>query len=173
VLPQRRPSIEGYSNLPASISSRKRWDKLFAKLVQIDRRKVARIAPSLLGELGEMEAVPAIEDVELSKLWTVLGGLTGLQALQKNSAILVEMALYWQQWSPDVLVTTERLRSDARKLKWHLSRLEAASRTGKLRVTVPFYAPQALCIYYRMTRDLLGLYEASNRSMFALLRKVL
>lgn len=172
-MPQRNIPIEGRSHLPTSSSSRKRWDKLFAKLVRIDRRKIARVAPSLLGELGETETVPAIEDAELSRLWAALGGLTGLQALQYNSAILVEMALYWQEWYPDVLVTTERLRSDARKLKWHLSRLEAASRTGKLRVTVPFYAPRALSVYYGMTRDLLGLYEASNHSMFASLQKVL
>jgi hypothetical protein len=170
-VPQR--SIEGCSHLSTSNSSRKRWDKLFAKLVRIDRRKVAQIAPSLLGERGETETIPAIEDAELSKLWAALGGLTGLQALQKNSAILVEMALYWQEWYPDVLVTTERLRSDARQLNWHLSRLEAASRTKKLRVTIPFYVPRALSVYYRMTRDLLDLYQVSNSSMFASLRKVL
>ena len=158
---------------PAFDRSRKKWEKLFAQLASIDRREIARIAPSLLRELGEAEPAPVIEDNDLSKLWTAVGGLRGLRALQKNGDILIELVLYLQEWNPQVLVITERLRLEARELTWHLTRLEAASNTGKLEITVPFYAPRAFCVYYAMTRHVLGLYEVSNRSMFASLRKVL
>ena len=172
-MPHRRPSIEVRVHPPAFDRSRKKWERLFAQLACIDRREIARIAPSLLGELSETEPVPVIEDDDVSRLWNAVGGLRGLRALQKNGDILIELAVYWQEWNPEVLMITERLRLDARKLKWHISRLEAASKTGKLGVTVPFYAPRVVSVYCAMIPHILGLYEASDRSMFASLRKVL
>jgi hypothetical protein len=158
---------------PTSDSSRKRWESLLSQLIWIDRDEIGLITPRLLDEPSEAEPVPVIEEDELSKLWAALGGLRGLLALQKNSDVLIELALYWQQWHPEVLVITERLRSDAQKLEWYVSRLQVASRTGKLGVTVPYYAPRAVSLYYGMTHHVLCLYSGTNRSMFAALRRVL
>ena len=71
------------------------------------------------------------------------------------------------------LVIAERLRLDARELKWHVERLKGAAQKGNLQVSFAFYAQRAVVSYYRMTRRVLSLYEAGNFSMLADLQKAL
>jgi hypothetical protein len=118
-------------------------------------------------------AGPAIESGQLSKLWAALDGLRGLTAMQNNGDVMVALALYWQLSHPETRSTTERLRSDARRLRWHVARLRAASNTGKLDLSVPYYAPQAVDLYYGMAASVLELYAARNTSMLAALKKAL
>jgi hypothetical protein len=99
--------------------------------------------------------------------------LDGLEVLETNSEVLIDLAFYVQQWHPEALVIAERLRLDARELKWHVARLKGAARTGNLEISFPFYAQRAAVTYYLMTRRVLGLYEAGNFSMLADLQKAL
>jgi len=71
------------------------------------------------------------------------------------------------------MIIAERVRLDARELKWHIERLKAAAQKGNLQISFPFYAQRAVVSYYRMTRQVLSLYEASNFSMLADLQKAL
>jgi hypothetical protein len=71
------------------------------------------------------------------------------------------------------LPIAERLRLDARELKWHVTRLRGAAQKGNLQVSFPFYAQRAVATYYLMTRRVLDLYEASNFSMLADLQRAL
>ena len=50
------------------------------------------------------------------QLWRLIGGLEGLEVLEKNSEVLIDLAFYLQQWYPEALVIAERLRLDAREL---------------------------------------------------------
>jgi hypothetical protein len=70
-------------------------------------------------------------------------------------------------------VIAERLRLDARELKWHVARLKGAAQTGNLQISFPFYAQRAVVTYYFMTRRLLDLYQAVNFSMLAKLQEAL
>jgi hypothetical protein len=99
--------------------------------------------------------------------------LDGLEVLETNSEVLIDLAFYVQQWHPEALVIAERLRLDARELKWHVARLKGAARTGNLEISFPFYAQRAVATYYLMTRRVLDLYEAGNFSMLADLQKTL
>jgi hypothetical protein len=47
----------------------------------------------------------------------LIGGLQGLEVLEKNSDVLIELAFYLQQSYPEAIVIAERLRLDARELK--------------------------------------------------------
>ena len=86
--------------------------------------------------------------MEPEEIWRLLGGLKGLEALEKNSEMLIDLAFYVQQWYPEALAIAERLRLDARELKWHVARLKAAAQTGDLQVSFPFYAQRAVVTYY-------------------------
>ncbi len=93
--------------------------------------------------------------------------------LETNSEVLVDLAAYLQQWYPEALVIAERLRQDAREIKWHLARLKGAENAGNLQVSFPFYAQRAVVTYYRMTQRLLALYQAGNLGMLMDLQKAL
>ena len=148
-------------------SSPANWEDLFAKLTWIDRNNIAEVALNLVDESGQPKAADDAGSMEPSQIWKLIGGLEGLEILERNSDVLIDLAFYVQQWYPEALAIAERLRLDARELKWHVARLKGAAQKGNLQVSFPFYAQRAVVSYYRMTRRLLTLYEAGNFSMLA------
>jgi hypothetical protein len=166
-------SVAGYYYSRAHQSSQVSWEELFGKLTWIDRNNIAQVALDLVDESGQPRQAVDVEGLEPSQIWKLIGGLDGLEVLETNSEVLIDLAFYVQQWYPEALVIAERLRLDARELKWHVARLKGAARTGNLEVSFPFYAQRAVVTYYLMTRRVLDLYEAGNFSMLADLQKTL
>jgi hypothetical protein len=103
----------------------------------------------------------------------LIGGLRGLEILETNSEVLIDLAFYVQQWYPETLVIVEQLRLDNRELKWFVARLKGAERMGNLTISFPHYARRAVAVYYRMTRRVLVLYEMGNFSLLSDLQKAL
>jgi hypothetical protein len=60
----------------------------------------------------------------------LIGGLRGLEILETNSEVLIDLAFYVQQCYPEALVIAERLCLDNRELNWLVVRLKGADRTG-------------------------------------------
>jgi hypothetical protein len=149
------------------------WEQLLASLIWIDRNNIALVALDLVDESGRPKGSHEGATLEPAELWELVGGLEGLKILERNSEVLIELACYVQQWYPEALVVTERLRLDARELKWHVGRLKGAAQKGNLQISCPFYAQRAVVTYYLMTRRVLSLYEAGNFSMLADLQKAL
>jgi hypothetical protein len=154
-------------------SSAASWEELLAQLARIDRDNIAQVALDLVDESGRPRQSEDAASLEPYQLWRLVGGLKGLELLEANSEVLIDMAFYVQQLYPEAIVIAERLRVDARELKWHLNRLKGAAQKGNLQVSFPFYAQHAVATYYLMTRRVLNLYEAGNFSMLAELQKAL
>ena len=165
--------IAGYYYFQSRRTSPASWDELLAKLTWIDRNSIAEVALDLVDESGQPKVTDNAGSLDPSLLWKLTGGLKGLEALERNSEVLIDLAFYVQQWYPDAVVIAERLRLDARELKWHVDRLKGAAQKGNLQVSFPFYAQRAVVSYYRMTRRVLSLYEAGNFSMLTDLQKAL
>jgi hypothetical protein len=149
------------------------WDDLFARLSSTNKNSIAQVALELVDESGQRRVLGDGETFEPSDLWALIGGLEGLEVLEKNSEVLIELAFYVQQWHPGAVVIAERLRMDAQELKWHVTRLRGAAKTGNLQVSFPFYAQRAVVAYYLMTRRVLSLYEAGRFAMLADLQRAL
>jgi hypothetical protein len=164
-------AIAGYYYSRRPRSTQTSWEELLAKLTWIDRNNLAQVALDLIDESGRPREDAA--NLEPSQLWKLVGGLEGLEVLEKNSAVLIDLAFYLQQWYPEAVVIAERLRLDARELGWHVARLKGAAQKGNLQVSFPFYAQRAVATYYLMTQRLLSLYEAGNFSMLADLQRAL
>jgi hypothetical protein len=165
--------IAGYYYFQSRRSSPASWEELLAKLTWIDRNNIAAVALDLVDESGQPKVAEDAGSLDPSQVWTLTGGLKGLEALEKNSEVLIDLAFYVQQWYPEAVVIAERLRLDARELKWHVDRLKGAAQKGNLQVSFAFYAQRAVVTYYRMTRRVLSLYEAGNFTMLAELHKAL
>jgi hypothetical protein len=166
-------SIAAYYYRRGRRSSQASWEELLAKLARIDRDNIAQVALDLVDESGRPRQSEDAATLEPCQLWRLIGGLEGLELLEANSEVLINMAFYVQQWYPEAIVIAERLRLDARELKWHVTRLKGAAQKGNLQVSFPFYAQHAVATYYLMTRRVLGLYEAGNFCMLAELQKAL
>jgi hypothetical protein len=166
-------SIVGYSYFRSHRSAPMSWEEIFAKLTWTDPNNIAQVALDLVDPSGHPKETADAASLEPWQLWRLIGGLEGLQVLERNSDVLIDLAFYVQQSYPEALVIAERLRLDARELKWHVARLKGAAQKGNLQVSFPFYAQRAVVTYYCMTRRVLELYEAGNFSMLADLQKAL
>jgi hypothetical protein len=167
-------SIEGPGYCPQQRQpSEAGWKDLFQNLTRIDRNKLARVALELVDESGKPREDSDTASLEPSQLWRLIGGLRGLEILEKNSEVLIDLVCYVQQWYPEALVIAERLRMDNREMHWLVARLKGADRMGNLKLSFPHYARRAVAVYYRMTRRVLDLYEMGNFSMLSDLQTAL
>jgi hypothetical protein len=165
--------IAGYYYWQNRQSSPASFENLFSQLKWIDRNNIAQVALDLVDPSGRPRVEEAAATMEPSQLWNLIGGLDGLEILEQNSEVLIALAFYVQQWYPEALPVAERLRLDARELKWHVARLQGAAQKGNLQISFPFYAQRAVVTYYVMTRRVLGLYEAANFSALSDLQRAL
>ena len=137
------------------------WEQLIGRLEWVDRNTIASIAQNAFADDGHQDAESPIE-LDGSTISSMLGGLAGLEILERNCAVLVDLAAYLQRWYPEALVIAEQLRLNARELEWHVARLKGAAQTGNLPTAFGDYAQRAVVIYYTMTRHVLELYTRTS-----------
>ena len=150
-----------------------KWDSLLKRLSFVDRGKIELIARDLIDESGQWRTDENESDFDPSQIWDLIGGLKGLEVLERNSAVLVDLAFYVQQWYPEALLVAEQLRLNAREMEWHIGRLKDAARLGRLETFFPDYAQRAIATYYLMTRRVLTLYEQCHLPGLADLQRAL
>jgi hypothetical protein len=149
------------------------WDDLLKQLRWVDRDKLARIALDVIDESGGRSQTEGSFSLEPPEIWSLLGGLDGLEVLEHNCQVLVELAAYVQKWYPEALVVAEQLRLNAREIEWHVGRLKGAAQTGNIQSAFADYAQRAAAIYYLMTRHVLNLYEQASIPGLAELQRAL
>jgi Flp pilus assembly protein TadB len=166
-------AIAAYYYRRAQRSTQRNWEQLLKRLSAVDRSSIAEVALDIIDESGQQRMDENSANLEPAQLWKLVGGLEGLEVLEANCAVLVDLAFYVQQWYPEALVVAEQLRLSTREIEWHVGRLKSAQQTGKLESAFPMYAQPAVAKYYLMTRRVLALYEEGNLAMLADLRKAL
>jgi hypothetical protein len=149
------------------------WEALLNGLSHVDRDKLALIAIDLVNESSERRSDEDPLDLDSSEVWEMIGGLHGLEVLERNCPVLVNLAFYLQQWYPEALLVAEQLRSNAREIQWHVDRLRSAAKMGRLELHFADYAPRAVATYYAMTQRVLALYAQCDLSRLAELQRVL
>ena len=159
--------LSAYYIARARRSSRNAWMILMRRIRPIDRDKFTAVALDLLEERDPEQ------QLDPENIFDMIGGMNGMDALEQNCDVLIDLATYVQRWYPDALQLGEELRLNAREIKWHIGRLRAASQTGHLRDQFPNYAQRAVATYYLMTRSLLVLYEGVQLPEFAELQRAI
>ena len=137
-----------------------KWDELLERLVPIDHRSLERIAADSSTELDHTTSNVETSDPET--IWRLLGGMQGIEVMERNCEVLVDLVFYVQQWYPEALVIAEQLRLNAREVEWHIGRIRAAAKSGRPPAAAAEYLQQAAAIYYRMACEVLNLYEQAN-----------
>jgi hypothetical protein len=166
-------SIAAYYYLRSQNSSQKNWERLLKRLTALDRSSIAEVALDIIDESGQRRKDETSAVLQPQQIWKLIGGLEGIEALEANCAVLVDLAFYVQQWYPEALPVAEKLRLSAREIEWHVGRLKSAQQTGKLESAFTMYAQPAVATYYLMTRQVLALYEEGNLAMLSELRNAL
>jgi hypothetical protein len=138
------------------------WESLLSRLSTVDRDNLAFISNNLLNQSGPGRIDDNDSELNGVQIWSLIGGLEGLEVMERNCAVLVDLAFYVQQWHPEASVVAEQLRLNAREVAWHVGRLKGAAQTGKLEIFFADYGRPAITTYYLMTRRVLALYETYN-----------
>ena len=165
--------VTAYYARRASRTSAGGWNQLLGRLTMMDRDGVAQVALDYADELGNRRTDDSDAELESSRIWKLIGGLEGLEALESNSTVLVDLAFYVQQWYPEAVVLAEELRLNAREIQWHVERLRGAAKTGNLESSFAAYAQPAIAKYYLMTRQVLALYARGNMPMLTDLQRAI
>lgn len=149
------------------------WEDLLKRLKRVDRDSIATVALDVVNESGEPREEADGFALEPTDIWKLVGGLEGLEAMEHNCRVLVEIAAYLQRWYPEALVVAEQLRLNAREIEWHLGRLEGAVQTGNLQSSFADYAQRAVVTYYLMTQHVLELYDHADFPGYAQLQQAI
>jgi hypothetical protein len=157
----------------AQQASRGTWEELLDRLILVDREGIERIAMDTIDKYGNLRSDEHAKELDADEIWRLVGGLEGVAALQHNSRVLIDLAAYLHAWHPEALATAEELRLSAREIEWHVGRLLDAATTGNLEGWFAAYAQNAAATYYRMTRQVLSLYEKGNLRLLADLQRAL
>jgi hypothetical protein len=150
-----------------------KWEELLGRLSGVNRGNVAFIALSLVDEFGQRRGEENDTNLDEAQIWSMIGGMKGLEALERNCAVLVDLVFYVQQWYPEALAIAEQLRLNAREIEWHIGRLKNAAKLGRAEKAFPEHAEQVVVIYYTMTHRVLALYEEWNLPGLVELRRSL
>ena len=154
-------------------SSERDWENILSRLASVDRSSIAEVALDIIDKSGLQRRDADSASLDPTQIWNLVGGLKGLQVLEANCVVLIDLAFYVQQWYPEAVQVAEQLRLGAREISWHVGRLKGAQETGKLESSFAMYAQSAVATYYLMTQRVLDLYEQANVAMLAELRKAL
>jgi hypothetical protein len=165
-------AILAYYYRRARNSTQNDWDSLLNRLTRVDRSSIAEVALDVIDKSGQQRKDQGSAILEPPEIWKLLGGMEGIEALEANCAVLIDLAFYLQQQYPEALVVAEQLRLSAREIEWQAGRLRGAAETGKLAGAFPMYGQRTAAAYYLMTQ-LLDLYEQGDPPKLAALQKAL
>jgi hypothetical protein len=161
--------IGGYYSWRIRKSARTGWDDLLKRLLAIDHNGVDTVALDAIEPSGNRRTDGLARELEPDRIWQLLGGLEGVERLETNSRVLVDMAAYLQRSYPEGTAVAEELRLQARELEWHVGRLRMASEQGSLEFHIGTYAQNAAIAYYLMEQRLQTLCQRTNVPSFRLL----
>jgi hypothetical protein len=154
-------------------SAKTTWEDLLEKLISVDRKAIETVALDAIEPSGQRRTDERARALDFDQIWALLGGLDGVERLEKNSRVLIDMAAYLQRWYPEAVATAEELRLQARELEWQVGRLRSAAENDGLSFHFASYGQNAAVTYYLMGRRLLSLYEQSRLPMFVELQSAL
>ena len=93
-------AIAGYYYRRSRRTSRTSWEQLLGQLAYVDRNCVERIALDAIDESGQRRKDEAAMELEPDEIWQLIGGLKGVEAVERNSLVFIDMAFYLQRWYP-------------------------------------------------------------------------
>jgi hypothetical protein len=164
--------ILGYALLHSYISANRlarcNWDELVAQLHPIESEGIITVALNHLA--------PSKDQLTLQPetMWTLLGGLEGLQRMRENGRILIALASYVERWNFDEgVIIAERMRRDGLQLRRSVTRIMIETFLGMKQVRIPFYLHEAASAYYLMRQRLLVLYETNHAGLYPRLAETL
>src|SRR5258708_2532205 len=101
-------------------SSHRDWERLLKRLTFVDRGSIAEVALDIIDESGQQRRDEGSAALESSQIWKLVGGLEGLEVLEANCAVLIDLAFYVQQWYPEAQLASNTSRPSSPPTNFHI-----------------------------------------------------
>ena len=150
-----------------------KWEELMQRIVPVDRHAIELVALDAVEPSGEPRSEEHPRELGRQDIWKLLDGMEGINRIESNSRVLIEMAAYLQRWHPEAAEIAEELRLEASRLEWHVQRLRAAESNHCLDLHFHSYGQRAAVSYYLMLQRVLALYQHSQEALFGDVQRVL
>lgn len=147
------------------------WEVLMTRIVPIDEKAIERVALDAVDASGELNTEEHSRELGRKDIWKLLDGMDGINRIDNNARIIVEMAAYLERWHPEAAETAEALRLEARRLEWHVGRLRAAETNQCLDYHFHSYGQHVALSYYTMLKRVRTLAQQNRGTLFADLQK--
>lgn len=149
------------------------WEDLMQSIVPVDRHAIETVALDAVEPSGKPKSEEHPRELGRQDIWNLLGGMEGINRIESNARVLIEMAAYLERWHPEAAETAEELRLESRRLEWHVGRLRAAEQNQCLDLHFHSYGQCAAVSYYKMLNRVLSLYQQSQEALLGDVQKVL
>ena len=143
------------------------------RIVPVDRHAIELVALDAVEPSGELRPEEHPRELGRQDIWKLLDGMEGINRIESNSRVLIEIAAYLQRWHPEAAEIAEELRLEANRLEWHVQRLRAAESNHCLDLHFHSYGQRAAVSYYLMLQSVLALYQHSQEALFGDVQRVL
>jgi hypothetical protein len=149
------------------------WEELLARLTPLGRVGIKEVASDFL--VPDSRHVDPRNDLALQPedIWDLTGGLEGIEVMERNAKVLIDLAYYVQRWNGEAVTVAEQLRLDAIQISQQLRLLRKSLKKGRSEPHIPVYMQRATASYYLMTRRMLALCEASHSGLLPSLQQAL
>ena len=146
------------------------WDELLNQIRPLNISGVEGLAKDHLHPVKGAQL-----DIEPYKMWSMIGGIDGLETMNHNARIICELSAYAIRWNyVEAVIVTERIRREAAVVRKAVMR---ASRYGTIHPLMharsPFDVFEAATAYHLMRARLLALYETSHAGLYPRLLEAL
>lgn len=147
------------------------WEALMKRIVPVDEKAIERVALDAVDASGDPKTEEHPRELGRKDIWKLLGGMDGINRIDNNARVIVEMAAYLERWHPEASETAEELRLEARRLEWHVGRLRAAETNHCLDFHFHSYGQHAALSYYTMLKSVLALAQQNRGALFVDLQR--
>jgi hypothetical protein len=149
------------------------WEELLARLTPLGRVGIEEVATDFL--VPDSRRIDPRNDLALGPedIWDLIGGVEGIEAMERNAKVLIGLAGYLQRWNAEAVTVAEQLRLDVIEISRQLRLLKKLLKKGRSEPRVPVYMQRATAAYYLMTRRLMALCEASQSGLLPSLQQAL
>lgn len=149
------------------------WEQLLARLTPVGRVGIKEVSSDFLVPDSRHVGLRSELALRPEDIWDLTGGLEGIEVMERNAQVLLDLAYYVQRWNAEDVTVAEQLRLDARDISQQLRLLRKSLKKGRSEPRVPVYIQRATASYYLMTRRLLALCEASHSGLLPSLQQAL
>ena len=136
------------------------WDDLIGRLRPMNTIELQKIADCFLHPDAHQLRV------EPGTMWETVGGLAGLQQLNSNVEVMLQLAIYAERWNDaNGRVLSEIMRRDAVRVQACVQKIELSMLTRRGLVYLGMELQEAIASYCLLRARLLGMYTECHAGL--------